>query len=275
MGSCEPVVRGVVCAGGSATRLGEATRVANKHLLPVGDRPMIYYPLEMLQVAGISEVCLISGPDHAGQFIDLLQDGQINRRGTDEPLFNLDITYRVQAKPGGIAQAISLAENFANCGPILVVLGDNLTEFSIRQEIEECRQALDHARIFLYKVKHPEQYGVAVFEAREHGVDLLSEIVEKPTKEKGYEVPPSYWAVTGIYFFPADVFNVIRTLEPSERGEYEVTDINQYYLKAGRLDYSFLTGWWEDAGESPEALPAASKMVLQTGANKPLPTDTI
>jgi glucose-1-phosphate thymidylyltransferase len=257
------MIRGVLCAGGLATRLGEATRVINKHLLTVGDRPMIYYPLEMLQLAGIKEVCLVTGPDHAGQFIDLLQDGNIGTREKNEPMFHIDLTYRVQAKPGGIAQAILMAENFANHEPILVALGDNIVQFSIAQYIKDCQKSPEHARIFLAQVEHPEHYGVAVFtEDRKE----ITEIVEKPTPPK-YKNPPSNWAVTGIYYYPFNVFEIIKTLKPSNRGELEVTDINNWYLKHDRLAFEYLTGWWEDAGESPEALAEASKLVLRTGAN--------
>lgn len=257
-------IRGVVCAGGHATRLGEMTRVANKHLLPVGDCPMIYYPLDMLQVVGIHEICIVTGPDHAGQFIELLGDGQMCYRGTDTSMFNLDLTYRVQAKPGGIAQAIALAENFANKGPILVVLGDNLAQYTIGPFVRKCNNMPNIARILLAQVDHPEQYGVA--ELTEDKSKIIR-IIEKPTKEKGYDKPPSDLAVTGIYYYPPDVFEEIGRLEPSERGELEITDINNQYLKNDRLAFDYISGWWEDAGESAVALAKASDMVLRTGAN--------
>jgi len=263
-------IRGVVCAGGSATRLGEITRVSNKHTLPVGAWPMIFYPLDMLQKAGIREICLVTGPDHAGQFIDLLKDGRVNCRDSDETLFDLDLTYRVQAQPGGIAQAISLAKNFANNESILVALGDNLVQFSIKNYIEDCRKNPDIARIFLAQVEHPEHYGVAIFS--QDGTEI-KEIIEKPTPEIGFETPPSNWAVPGIYYYPFDVFEVIEGLELSARGEYEITDVNNYYLKERRLAFAYLDGWWEDAGEDVEALVDASKQVLQTGANNPPPLD--
>jgi glucose-1-phosphate thymidylyltransferase len=221
----------------------------------------------MLQLAGIKEVCLITGPDHAGQFIDLLQDGRLFRRDSCEPLFDLDITYRLQAKPGGNAQAIALAENFANNEPILVVLGDNLVEYSIAAFAEKCRNHPELARILLAKVEHPEHYGVAVFSEDK---EKILEIIEKPTPEKGFEKPPSDWAVTGIYYYPFDVFGKIRGLKPSARGELEITDVNNLYLAEGRLAFEFCFGWWEDAGESPLALAQASARVLQTGANKPI-----
>lgn len=251
-------IRGVVCAGGTATRLGELTRVTNKHLIPVGNEPMIFGPLGALNqiLETPREVCLVCGHEHVGQFIHLLQDGSITERGTDKPLFELDITYRVQVRPLGIAQAIGLAENFANEEPIIVILGDNLFQFSLHDFYKNCTQSPDFARIMLAKVEHPEHYGIAEIKNNK-----LIRIVEKPKK------PISDLAVTGVYYYPFDVFDVIKTLKPSRRGELEVTDINNYYLKQGRLSFELCYGWWEDAGESQQSLIDAGNLVLRTGKN--------
>src|SRR3990172_2135419 len=261
-------IRGVVLAGGTATRLESLTAFLNKHVLPVGNLPMIYYPLIMLWKAGIKEVCLTTGLNHAGQIMDSVLDGHVCRRGSTEILFALDATYRVQTQPGGIGQAVALAENFANNGPVLVALGDNLFQFTIEPFVEACRQSPDMARILLAKVEHPEQYGVAILS---EDSKKIMEIIEKPTPEKGYAKPPSNWAVTGVYYYPFDVFEKIRGLTPSARGEMEITDVNNLFIKEGRLAYGYCCGWWADAGESTEALVRDGELVLRTGANNPFP----
>lgn len=230
-------MKGVILAGGTGSRLYPLTRVTNKHLLPVYDRPMIFYPLETLLSAGISEIMIVSGPDHLGDITELLGSGRE---------WNARFTYRVQDEAGGIAQAIALAEDFAEKGPIAVILGDNIFEDNFKSAVAGFRQG---ARIFLKKVTSPERFGVATLDGKR-----VVKITEKPKK------PESNFAQTGFYIYDRRVFDIIKDLKPSWRGEYEVTDINNAYIKERQMDAHFLKGFWSDAG-TIESLYHASDLV--------------
>jgi glucose-1-phosphate thymidylyltransferase len=259
-------VKGLVCAGGEATRLGELTRVANKHLLPVGRWPMIYYPLQLLERAGVREVLVVTGKGHAGQMIDLLGDGRLTARGTDEPLLDLDLTYKVQTEAGGIAQVVGMARDFAAGGPLVVVLGDNIFEQSHGRDIAAWGADAGGALIFVKEVPDPEAFGVVVY-----GDDRrVTDIVEKAgVVDTRYERPPTNDAVVGLYCYPPDVFDVIGDLQPSSRGELEITDVNRHYAAVGRLDAVKVRGWWEDAGKHWHHLAEIGRLVDETGANGP------
>ncbi len=256
-------MKGLVCAGGEATRLGELTRVANKHLLPVGRWPMIYYPLQLLERAGLESVLVVTGKGHAGQMIDLLGDGHLAVRGSDEPLLSLDLTYKVQTEPGGIAQVVGMARDFVRGDHLVVVLGDNIFERSQAAAIAAWSQGGDRAQIFLNDVPDPENFGVVVYED-----GRVVDIVEKAgVVDTRYERPPTSEAVVGLYCFPPDVFDVIDSLEPSSRGELEITDVNRHYAREGRLDVVRVEGWWEDAGKHWQHLAEIGRRVEETGAN--------
>jgi glucose-1-phosphate thymidylyltransferase len=260
-------MKGLVCAGGEATRLGELTRVANKHLLPVGSWPMIYYPLQLLQRGGVREVLIVTGKGHAGQMIDLLGDGRVAARGTGEPLLELDLSYKVQTEAGGIAQVVGMAREFAAGGPLVVVLGDNVFEHAHAADISAwTERGADSALIFVKDVPDPEAFGVVVY-----GDDgRVTDIVEKAgVVDTRYEQPPTSDAVVGLYCYPADVFDVIDSLQPSSRGELEITDVNRHYAQQGRLDAVQVRGWWEDAGKHWHHLAEIGRRVDETGANGP------
>lgn len=258
------MAKGLICAGGEATRLGELTKITNKHLLPVGEWPMVYYSLQLLQAAGITEVLVVTGQHHAGDFIDLLGDG-VTRTREGDPLFDLDLTYKVQTQPGGIAQVVAMAERFAAGEKLVVCLGDNIFEYA---EVDAIRSFVDDqatgAKIFLKEVPDPERFGVPIFDADDRVVDL----VEKPVMlDKRFTEAPSNYAVVGLYCYDASVFDIIRTLKPSARGEYEITDVNKAYIERGDLTYDFVRGWWKDAGTF-EALSDIGELIASTGANK-------
>jgi len=241
-------MKGVVLAGGLGTRLHPLTKVTNKHLLPVYDRPMIYYPIQTLVNAGIREIMLVTGGNNAGDFLKLLGNG--NEFG----LQHLDYTY--QEGEGGIADALRLAEYFAESEPICVVLGDNLIERNIVRAAQAFRDQKTGAKILLKEVKNPQRFGVPVLEGKR-----VVKIEEKPKQ------PRSPYAVTGIYFYDAHVFSIIKTLKPSGRGELEITDVNNAYIETGQLTWEILDGWWTDAG-TIDSLLLANQLVSQTGANK-------
>jgi len=256
--------KGLICAGGAATRLGELTRVANKHLLPLGRWPMVYYPLQLLQRAGVRDVLLVTGKGHAGQMIDLLGDGRLAPRGGGDPILELDLTYKVQTEPGGIAQVVGMAKDFAGNAPLVVVLGDNVFEYAQSHAIVEWAENGSGAQIFVKEVPDPENFGVVVYEE-----GRVADIVEKAgVVDDRYETPPSSHAVVGLYCYPPDVFDVIEELEPSARGELEITDVNRYYARAGRLVARQVEGWWEDAGKHWEHLAEIGRKIEETGANK-------
>jgi len=233
-------LRGVILAGGKGTRLGDLTRVTNKHLLPVGPYPMVYHPLKKMVGAGLREVLLVSGTEHMGDFVELLGSGREH---------GCNLTYRVQDEAGGIAQALGLAELFCHGVRTLVILGDNIFHDTLNDMIGAAGQRPDHAWIALKQVSDPERYGVAEL----RGQDVIG-IEEKPAR------PRSDFAVAGIYLYPPDVFGVIRTLRPSKRGELEITDVNNHYLSQGRLGSSVLEGYWTDAG-TLESLATANQLV--------------
>jgi len=241
-------VKGVVLAGGLGTRLHPLTRVTNKHLLPVYDRPMIYYPIQALVNAGIREIMLVTGGNNAGDFLKLLGNGH------EFGLRHLDYTY--QEGEGGIADALRLAEYFADGGPVCVVLGDNIIEGNIAHAARAFREQRVGAKILLKDVKDPQRFGVPVLDEKR-----VLRIEEKP------DVPKSPYAVTGMYFYDGRVFDIIRTLKPSRRGELEITDVNNVYIEARQLTWDVLEGWWTDAG-TIESLYQANRLVAKTGANK-------
>jgi glucose-1-phosphate thymidylyltransferase len=248
-------VKGIILAGGLGSRLQPMTRITNKHLLPVYDRPMIYYPLECLIQAGIREIMIVTGGSYAGDFLRLLKNGR------EFGLEHLNYTY--QEGEGGIAEALGLCEHFADGSPICVVLGDNLVERSIAGAVRRYREQGGGARILLKEVPDPERFGVAeVSEGR------VRRIVEKPAH------PPSNLAVTGFYMYDSRVFDIIQTLEPSGRGELEITDVNNRYAEWGDLRYEMLEGWWTDAG-TVESLHRASTLVAATGANRLVPDEEV
>ncbi len=241
-------MKGVVLAGGLGTRLLPLTKVTNKHLLPVYDRPMVYYPLQTLANAGIEEIMLVTGGNSAGDFLRLLGNGK------EFGLKRLNYTY--QEGEGGIADALSLAEHFADGEPVCVMLGDNIIEGNIQTAARSFRQQQKGAKILLKEVKDPQRFGVPVLEGKR-----VVKIEEKPAN------PRSSYAVTGVYFYDATVFDIIKTLKPSGRGELEITDVNNAYIAAGTLTWDVLQGWWTDAG-TIESLYLANQLVSRTGANK-------
>jgi glucose-1-phosphate thymidylyltransferase len=256
--------KGLICAGGEATRLGELTRVTNKHLLPVGSWPMIYYPLQLLQLAGIREVLVVTGKGHAGQMIDLLGDGKLASRGGADAILELDLTYKVQTEPGGIAQVVGMARDFAGAAPLVVVLGDNLFERAQTDAIAEWAEDGTRARIFVKEVDDPENFGVVVYD----GNGTVTDIVEKAgVVDTRYDAPPTSHAVVGLYCYPPDVYDVIARLEPSSRGELEITDVNRHYAQQGRLDAIEVEGWWEDAGKHWQHLADIGHRIEETGVN--------
>lgn len=221
-------IKGIVLAGGTGSRLLPLTKVTNKHLLPVGRQPMIYYPIEQLRGAGIEEILIVTGVEHMGDVVGLLGSGKD---------FGVRFTYKVQDEAGGIAQALGLAENFAGGDRIFVILGDNITNDSLRDQAMQYLEQSSGARVLLKEVPDPHRFGVAEIKG-----DRITGIEEKPKQ------PKSSYAVTGFYFYDGGVFDVIRTLRPSGRGELEITDVNNAYLKRGDLSYGFIKGWWSDAG---------------------------
>jgi glucose-1-phosphate thymidylyltransferase len=257
-------VKGLVCAGGEATRLEELTRVTNKHLLPVGRWPMVYYPLQLLQLAGIREVLIVTGQQHAGDFIDLLGDGRVTERGGSELVFDLDLTYKVQTRAEGIAAVVGMAERFAAGDKLVVCLGDNVFEHAETEAIKSFAEDGSGALIFVKEVEDPERFGVVSYGDGARVVD----IVEKAgTLDRRYDRPPSRDAVVGLYCYGSDVFDIVRGLEPSERGELEITDVNRAYALRGELEVRRVRGWWRDAG-THEALARSGTLIDETGVNK-------
>ncbi|HVD00847.1 MAG TPA: sugar phosphate nucleotidyltransferase [Candidatus Dormibacteraeota bacterium] len=243
----------MILAGGTGSRLHPLTRITNKHLLPIYDRPMITYAIEALVKAGVMEIMLVTGGTHAGEFLRLLGNG--HEYGIDRLL------YAYQERPGGIAEALGLAERFGGGGPIVVMLADNVVERSLRPSVEAFAKQEDGARILLSRVEDPSHLthlGVPELDAGGRVV----KIIEKPAD------PPSPYGVTGIYFYPADVFEVIPTLKPSGRGELEITDVNNHYVGRGRMEYDVIEGFWGDAGESIEAYYEVNDHVRAHGANR-------
>ena len=241
-------MKGVVLAGGLGTRLRPLTSVTNKHLLPVYDQPMIYYPIQTLVNAGITDIMVVTGGSSAGDFLRLLGNGKA---------FGLKhLNYTYQEGEGGIADALSLVEHFAAEEPVCVVLGDNIIEGNIRSAVNAYREQGGGAKIILKKVPDPQRFGVPRIDG-----DKVLRIDEKPS------VPQSDYAVIGIYMYDAEVYDIIRSLIPSGRGELEITDVNNAYIARNQMTWEELDGWWTDAGTF-ESLLHASNLVAETGANK-------
>ncbi|HZR14755.1 MAG TPA: sugar phosphate nucleotidyltransferase [Acidimicrobiia bacterium] len=246
-------MKGVILAGGQGTRLDPLTRITNKHLLPIYDRPMVAFAIESLVRAGITEVMLVTGGTHAGEFLRLLGNG--HEWGLERLL------YAYQERPGGIAEALGLAERFVHDDQVVVLLADNVFERSIRASVGRFREQGTGARVLLAEVGDPAHL-------RNLGVPRLGDdghiahIVEKP------DDPPSPYAVTGVYFYDASVFDVLPRLERSARGELEITDVNNHFVDAGTMRYDVIDGFWGDAGESIDAYYTVNDFVRRFGANK-------
>lgn len=231
-------MKGIILAGGTGSRLFPLTKVTNKHLLPIGNKPMIYYPIEKLLDVGIDEILIVTGTEHMGDVVNLLGSGKD---------FGCKFTYKVQDEAGGIAQALGLAENFVGNDTMTVILGDNIFENSLEKAVQNYP---DHgAQILVKEVEDPERFGVAEIDG-----DKIVGIEEKPDQ------PKSNYAVTGIYMYDNRVFDFIKTLEPSDRGELEITDVNNHYIRQNDLRFSVLNGWWTDAG-TPKSYKLANDLV--------------
>jgi glucose-1-phosphate thymidylyltransferase len=246
-------VKGVILAGGTGSRLDPLTRITNKHLLPVYDRPMVTYAIESLVRAGVTEAMLVTGGTHAGEFLRLLGNG--HEWGLDRLL------YAYQERPGGIAEALGLSERFADGDKVVVVLADNVFERSITQSVERFQHQEHGARVLLAELgddpAHLRHLGVPeIVDGR------ILTIAEKPQE------PPSPYAVTGVYFYDGSVYSVLPTLTPSNRGELEITDVNNHFVDAGTMEYDVIDGFWGDAGESIDAYYAVNDFVRRFGANK-------
>jgi len=230
-------MKGVILAGGLGKRLSPLTKITNKHLLPIYCKPMIYYPIQTLVDAGVGEILIVTGGMHAGEFLRLLGNG------AEFGLKHINYTY--QEGEGGIAEALKLAEHFADNDKIVVMLGDNIVEKSIKKHVDAFRKQDGGARILLKEVDDPERFGVAAFKGKQ-----IVAIEEKPKKAK------SKYAVTGVYMYDEKVFDIARKLKPSARGELEITDVNNEYLRRGELEYGILDGWWTDSGTFDSLLRA-------------------
>jgi len=240
-------LKGVVLAGGLGSRLRPLTAVTNKHLLPVYNQPMIYYPIQTLVNAGITDIMIVTGGNSAGDFLKLLGNGKA---------FGLKhLNYAYQEGEGGIAAALSLVEHFASGEPVCVVLGDNIIQGNICAAVDSYRAQGQGAKILLKKVTAPQRFGVPQLDGQR-----VVKIEEKPAE------PKSEYAVIGIYMYDARVFEIIRVLKPSGRGELEITDVNNAYIERGEMTWDVLEGWWSDAGTF-ESLLQASNLVAETGAN--------
>ncbi|MFA6254763.1 MAG: sugar phosphate nucleotidyltransferase [Patescibacteria group bacterium] len=234
-------MKGIILAGGTGSRLDPLTKVTNKHLLPVYNKPMIYYPIQTLVKAGIKDIMIVSGKGHAGQFLELLKSGQE---------FGANFSYAVQEEAGGIAQALGLCEDFADDKKIVVMLGDNILEDDISQAAKDFESQPKGAKIFLKEVTNPESFGIA-----ELAGDKIKSIEEKPQN------PKSNLAVIGVYMYDNSVWQAIKTLKPSGRGELEITDVNNFYVAKNSMTFEILSGWWGDGGESFASLLEAGNLV--------------
>lgn len=244
-------MKGIILAGGTGSRLFPLTKITNKHLLPIYNKPMIYYPIESLIKAEIKDIMIISGKGHVGQFLELLGSGHE---------FGAKFSYAVQEEAGGIAQALSLAQDFADNERVVVYLGDNILQDDISSAIKEFKGTPIGAKIFLKSVKNPSSYGIA----RING-DKIEEIIEKPNEFI------SDLAVVGVYLYDNQVWDVIKTLKPSGRGELEITDVNNFYVKQGTMSYNVLNGWWGDGGESIDSWLEANNLVAGLNNNIQIP----
>lgn len=237
-------MKGIILAGGTGTRLRPLTKVTNKHLLPVGKEPMIYNPIKQLISSGINDILVVTSREHMGDIVRVLGDGSE---------FGCSFTFKVQDRPGGIAHALYLAENFSNSEPIVVILGDNILTHSIRTYVKNFDKQRSGARVLLKKVGDPERFGVAALDERNK---MIIQIEEKSLK------PASDYAVIGVYMYDSSVFDIIRTVEPSNRGELEITSVNNEYIKRNELFYDFVAGDWTDAGTF-ESLHFANEIMLK------------
>ncbi len=247
-------MKGVLLAGGTGSRLFPLTRITNKHLLPIGDRPMVSYAIENLAAAGITEVMVVTGGTHAGEFLRLLSNGR--EHGLDL------LTYGYQERPGGIAEALGLAAHFADGEPVCVMLADNIFEYTIAPSVAAFAEQEVGARLLFAEIaqlEHLRHLGVP--ELDQSG--RVTRIIEKPAD------PPSKYCVTGAYLYDPSVFEIIPTLVPSERGELEITDVNNHYVATGQMSYDVIEGFWGDAGESIDAYYAVNDFVRHNGANHP------
>jgi len=235
-------MKGIVLAGGQGIRLYPLTRVTNKHLLPVGKEPMIFHPIKQLVSAGINQILVVTSTDHMGDIVKVLGSGKD---------FGCEFTFRVQEEPKGIAHALSLAESFASNDKIVVFLGDNIFEYSIRPYVKNFENQKEGARVLLKKVSKPERFGIAAMD-EEH----IIEIEEKPSS------PKTDYAVVGVYMYDSEVFNIFKTTKPSARGEYEITSANNEYIKRGKLEYDIVEGRWMDTGTF-ESYLEANKILYQ------------
>jgi glucose-1-phosphate thymidylyltransferase len=240
-------VVGVVLAGGDATRLDELTRITNKHLLPVGRFPMIYHPLRRLEEAGVREVCLVTGQNHAGDFIDILGDGEVVDRG-GKKIIDVNLTYKVQRRAGGIAEALGLTRHFVGADRVVVILGDNIIGGSIKPYIDAFRRQRSGARLLLKEVKDPWRFGVVEIKD-----GRVVNITEKPKK------PKSNLIQIGVYMYDNSIFDVISKLKPSARGELEITDVNMHYVRNKDIEFDIVKCWWTDAGTF-DSLMEANKL---------------
>ena len=234
-------LKGVILAGGLGTRLHPLTKVTSKHLLPVGNEPMVFHSVKQLTTAGITDILIVTNPQYVGDFVKVLGGGSD---------FGCEFTFRVQEEAKGIAHALALAEGFANGGRIAVLLGDNIFEITIQQAVNDFHAQQQGARVLLKQVSDPERYGVATLKGKH-----IVAIEEKPKR------PKSDYAVVGAYFYEASVFDIIRTVKPSARGEYEITAVNNAYIQRGELEYSLVRGEWIDAGTF-ESLTEAHQILL-------------
>lgn len=237
------MLKGVILAGGLGTRLHPLTKVTSKHLLPVGNEPMIFHSVKQLTTAGVTDILIVTNPQYVGDFVNALGSGKD---------FGCEFTYRVQEEAKGIAHALALAEGFAAGGKIVVLLGDNIFETPIHQAVSDFHTQQAGARVMLKQVDDPERYGVATLDA-----NRIVAIEEKPTH------PKSDYAVVGVYFYDASVFDIIRTIEPSARGEYEITAVNNAYIRRAELEYTFVQGKWVDAGTF-DSLTEAHQILLNS-----------
>ena len=240
-------MKGIILAGGLGTRLFPLTKITNKHLLPVYNKPMIFYPLQTLINAGIDDILIVTGGTHAGDFLKLLGNGK------EFGLKHINYTY--QEGEGGIAAALSLAEFFSDNKEICVILGDNIIEKNVKRAVASFREQKEGAKIIIKEVPDPQRFGVPVLEG-----DRIVRIEEKP------KIPKSPYAVTGIYMYDNAVFDIIKTLKPSGRGELEITDVNNAYIENKQMTWEILDGWWTDAGTF-DSLIKAGQLVAETGAN--------
>jgi glucose-1-phosphate thymidylyltransferase len=241
-------MKGVILAGGTGSRLFPLTKITNKHLLPVYDRPMIYYPIQAMVKAGIRDIMIVTGGNHAGEFLRLLGSGHE---------FGLQhLAYAYQERPGGIAEALGLTEHFCDSDKVCVMLGDNILQYSFAPAVKAFERQAKGGRILLTQVDDATQYGVAEIES-----NRVVRIEEKPKQ------PKSNLAVIGVYFYDGRVFDIVKKLVPSGRGELEITDVNNAYIRDGSMTYEVIPGWWGDAGATIDALWEVSQLVSKTGAD--------